>query len=446
MNQPVIKAEHLSKRYTLGVRSRQGGQSSLRDKLTQTARSVAQRFTLPAWQPSDPSTFWALNDVSFDVGQGEIVGIIGRNGAGKSTLLKILSRITEPTAGRIEIEGRVASLLEVGTGFHGELTGRENIFLNGAILGMSKAEISRKFDEIVAFAEVEKFLETPVKRYSSGMYVRLAFAVAAHLEPEILIVDEVLAVGDTAFQKKCLGKMGDVSAKEGRTVLFVSHNMETVQSLCQRTCLLESGRVVTQGDTREVINQYLQSVRDLMLSDNHSLAQRRDRSGDGSARFVEIKVEDADGHDVIRANSRLKITLRYEGKAPLLHPQFSATVYDYNRGLGLISFSSKATGGLPDSMPAQGEVTCISESLYLTPGRCYINLSLYRGGGSICTDYVQYAGYFDVEGCDIFGLGNLPERDWVVCLREHEWGFQPISQSGEQSGHFDSRPLSLPHA
>ena len=201
MQDAVIKAENLGKKYTLGVRSgRQGGRTSLRDQVTQTAKTLKRKLTSSAPPPALPSDFWALKEVSFDVQQGEIVGIIGRNGAGKSTLLKILSRITEPTTGRIEIEGRVASLLEVGTGFHGELTGRENIYLNGAILGMSKAEISRKFDEIVAFAEVEKFLETPVKRYSSGMYVRLAFAVAAHLEPEILIVDEVLAVGDTAFQ------------------------------------------------------------------------------------------------------------------------------------------------------------------------------------------------------------------------------------------------------
>mgnify|MGYP001794271274 CR=1 FL=1 len=429
MQNAVIRAENLSKKYTLGIRSGlQGGRTSLRDQLTQTARgftrNLKRKLSSSAPPAELPGDFWALKDISFDVQQGEIVGIVGRNGAGKSTLLKILSRITEPTTGRVEIEGRVASLLEVGTGFHSELTGRENIYLNGAILGMSKAEISRKFDEIVAFAEVEKFLETPVKRYSSGMYVRLAFAVAAHLEPEILIVDEVLAVGDTAFQKKCLGKMGDVSAKEGRTVLFVSHNMETVQSLCQRACLLDSGQVVTQGPTADVINQYLASVRDTMLSEGSSLAQRQDRSGDGSARFTAIEIEDADGGSVVRANSRLKITLRYEGKAPLLHPQFSATVYDYNRSLGLVSLSSKTTGGLPDTIPASGEVTCITEPLYLTPGRCYINLSLYRAGGSICTDYIQYAGYFDVEGCDIFGLGKLPERDWVVCLREHAWHFQ----------------------
>ena len=203
--------------------------------------------------------FWALKDVSFEVKQGEVLGIIGRNGAGKSTLLKILSRITEPTEGRVVIRGRVASLLEVGTGFHPELTGRENIFLNGAILGMTQREIRRKFDEIVAFAEVEKFLDTPVKRYSSGMYVRLAFAVAAHLEPEILVVDEVLAVGDAEFQKKCLGKMDEVSRRQGRTVLFVSHNMDAVLRLCSRAILLESGTVRATDDVKIVVPAYLDS-------------------------------------------------------------------------------------------------------------------------------------------------------------------------------------------
>ncbi|MFM8887803.1 MAG: ABC transporter ATP-binding protein, partial [Chthoniobacterales bacterium] len=210
----------------------------------------------PSAQSAD---FWALRDVSFDVQPGEVIGVIGRNGAGKSTLLKILSRITEPTSGEARIRGRVASLLEVGTGFHPELSGRENIFLNGAILGMSKQEIRNKFDEIVAFAEIEKFIDTPVKRYSSGMYVRLAFAVAAHLEPEILIVDEVLAVGDAAFQKKCLGKMREVSAGQGRTVIFVSHNMGAVRSLCSRVCALRSGEVYALGETGPIVEEYLKS-------------------------------------------------------------------------------------------------------------------------------------------------------------------------------------------
>lgn len=255
MSDPIIRIENLSKRYTLGRQSQNGARyRTLRDTLSESARNLFQRNGHAA----ATEEFWALKDVSFEVQPGEVVGIIGRNGAGKSTLLKILSRITEPTEGRIKIKGRVASLLEVGTGFHPELTGRENIFLNGAILGMGRVEIKAKFDEIVAFAEVEKFLDTPVKRYSSGMYVRLAFAVAAHLEPEILVVDEVLAVGDAQFQKKCLGKMEDI-ADCGRTVLIVSHQLGVVAQLCARAIMLDAGRLIDYGPARKVIEAYLES-------------------------------------------------------------------------------------------------------------------------------------------------------------------------------------------
>ena len=258
----VISVENLSKRYLIG-HQRQEGYANFRDALAEGARDLGRKIFHPflssTGQQVNNSTieeFYALRDVSFEIKRGERVGIIGRNGAGKSTLLKLLSRITEPTSGRITIDGRVASLLEVGTGFHPELTGRENIFLNGAVLGMTKVEIKRKFDEIVAFSEVEKFLDTPVKRYSSGMYVRLAFAVAAHLEPEILIVDEVLAVGDAQFQKKCLGKMKEVG-QEGRTMLFVSHNMGAVRNLCSRAIMLDRGRLVANAGVDAVIGQYL---------------------------------------------------------------------------------------------------------------------------------------------------------------------------------------------
>jgi lipopolysaccharide transport system ATP-binding protein len=243
MSDSIITVDRISKRYRLG----QIGMSSLRE-------SAERLFRAKEAQP-EINDFWALRDVSFEVKRGEVLGVIGRNGAGKSTLLKLLSRITEPTSGRAILRGRVASLLEVGTGFHPELTGRENIFLNGAILGMRKAEITAKFDEIVAFAELDKFIDTPVKRYSSGMYVRLAFAVAAHLDPEILLIDEVLAVGDASFQKKCLGKMSDV-AKAGRTVLFVSHNMIAVNSLCQRALMLEGGRLVLDDTAQSVVIAY----------------------------------------------------------------------------------------------------------------------------------------------------------------------------------------------
>jgi lipopolysaccharide transport system ATP-binding protein len=263
MTDTVIKAENLGKKYIIGHQAENGRYTALRDVLIQNLNNLWQKTKdllkgRPIILGDRLEEVWALDDLSFEIRQGEAVGIIGRNGAGKTTLLRILSRITEPTRGRVSIKGRVASLLEVGTGFHPELTGRENIYLNGTILGMTRAEIRRKFDEIVAFAEIEKYLDTPVKRYSSGMYVRLAFAVAAHLEPEILLVDEVLAVGDAAFQKKCLGKMEDV-AKEGRTVLFVSHNMIAVQSLCKRAICLNSGRIRKDGEVAKVVTDYLKA-------------------------------------------------------------------------------------------------------------------------------------------------------------------------------------------
>jgi lipopolysaccharide transport system ATP-binding protein len=262
MSDAVITVENLSKRYLLGHRSGEQGHNTFRDVITREARNFARKAVdvlqgRQVVQGDEVEEFWALKNVSFDVKQGETIGIIGRNGAGKSTLLKVLSRITDPTYGWVSLRGRVASLLEVGTGFHQELTGRENIFLNGAILGMTQREIRKKFDEIVAFAEVERFLDTPVKRYSSGMYVRLAFAVAAHLEPEILIVDEVLSVGDAEFQKKCLGKIDDVSRREGRTILFVSHNMGVIASLCPTAIWLDQGSIRQYGPARGVVASYL---------------------------------------------------------------------------------------------------------------------------------------------------------------------------------------------
>lgn len=294
MSAPIIKVENLYKQFVINHEG-QERYTALRDVIAKKAKKI---FSFPSSGKSHHSKpskekFWALQDVSFDIQPGERLGIIGRNGAGKSTLLKILSRITDPTAGRISLLGRVASLLEVGTGFHPELTGRENVFLNGAILGMNRTEIRKKFDEIVDFAEVEKFLDTPVKRYSSGMYVRLAFAVAAHLEPEILVVDEVLAVGDAQFQKKCLGKMGDVSKGEGRTVLFVSHNMTAVKTLCSRGVFLKNGEVNFIGPIDQAINKY-QLIFSPSLKTNFDLHD--DRAGNEKIRLnsLEIELDDND--------------------------------------------------------------------------------------------------------------------------------------------------------
>ena len=312
MSDIAITAENLSKSHWVGHRSTQReSYTALRDVIAREARNFARKTTdfvrgRQMVQGDEIEQFWALRDVSFEVKRGEVLGIIGRNGAGKSTLLKILSRITEPDLGRVTLRGRVASLLEVGTGFHPELTGRENIFLNGAILGMPRAEIKAKFDEIVAFAEVEPFLDTPVKRYSSGMYVRLAFAVAAHLESEILIVDEVLAVGDTAFQAKCLGKMGEVTKSGGRTVLFVSHNMAAIQSLSDRAIMLDHGRNCSIGATGGVVAQYLSSSaprQDMALKD------RTDRLGNGRLRFTGVQFLNHVGKPVSEIISGDKLTI-----------------------------------------------------------------------------------------------------------------------------------------
>jgi len=299
MSNIAIRVNNLGKQYNIG--GPQAQHSTLYEGLTHTLKSPFQWFRK---QPK--TTFWALKDLSFEINHGEVVGFIGENGAGKSTLLKVLSRITEPTAGRVEIYGRIGSLLEVGTGFHPELTGRENIYLNGAILGMKAAEINRKFDEIVAFADIERFLDTPVKRYSSGMYVRLAFAVAAHLEPEILIVDEVLAVGDVAFQQKCLNKMGKVS-QEGRTVLFVSHNMPAIQNLCGTTYLLKQGRIIKSGEASKVIDAYYQSTTET----NRSELEIRDVP-DGAVRFLKWQISQNTINDPYSCYSGQPCTLTFQ--------------------------------------------------------------------------------------------------------------------------------------
>ena len=369
MTTSAVKAENLGKKYTIGHLSRREPYATMRDALARTAASTVgglwNALSGRALVRSETfEEFWALRNVSFDVGQGQVVGIIGRNGAGKSTLLKILSRITDPSTGQAELHGRVASLLEVGTGFHPELTGRENIFLNGAILGMPKAEIRRKFDEIVAFAGTEQFLDTPVKRYSSGMYVRLAFAVAAHLEPEIMVIDEVLAVGDAQFQKKCLGKIEEVSSKEGRTVLFVSHQMGMITSLCQRAILLENGGVVFDGGASEAVQKYY--LRDGNQPYAVDYAKLGQKVGDEFATLLSAWIEDENGNPVgeLDIRSSFKIKLRYA-----LHqavPRFPVPNFHFNNSQGVLAFAS---GGGSTMQAEEG----IYESTCFVPGNLLNN-------------------------------------------------------------------------
>jgi homopolymeric O-antigen transport system ATP-binding protein len=413
MSQPAIIAEKLSKFYLVGHNAApQERYTALRDVLTREAGRVA-RGALDLVRGRQfvagdvVEEFWALRDVSFEVGEGEILGIVGRNGAGKSTLLKILSRITEPTEGRAVLRGRVSILLEVGTGFHPELTGRENIFLNGATLGMTRAEIRRKFDEIVAFSEVERFLDTPVKRFSSGMYVRLAFAVAAHLEPEILLVDEVLAVGDAEFQKKCLGKMQDVASKQGRTVLFVSHNLAAVQNLCGRALLLANGRSIAIGDTDDILQSYLAEMR---RDDGDPLDRRKDREGSGDVRFVSVSLEGSDGVPVTAfrcgADSKLHI---------LLHNRSGRELHNFHLSVGVNNEMAQRIALLDSEMldanikilPAGLQSVRITmQRMPLMPGR--YQLTLYSAVNGIVADWIKNAATMDIEAGDFFRTGRLP--------------------------------------
>jgi lipopolysaccharide transport system ATP-binding protein len=386
MSDVVIRVEGLGKRYVIGHQAaRHGSPDTLRDvisgtwkSLTRSARDMASGRQLVAGDEIED--FWALDDVSFEVKRGEVVGIIGRNGAGKSTLLKILSRITEPSAGRVEIRGRVASLLEVGTGFHPELTGRENVYLNGAILGMSRAEIKRKFDEIVSFAEVEKFLDTPVKRYSSGMYVRLAFAVAAHLDPEILIVDEVLAVGDVAFQNKCLNKMQDV-AGVGRTVLFVSHNLQAVRTLCTRGILLSKGRVERDAPAHETIDAYKAGATRTGFDASSEVGNHHHRRGDGSARFTDIRILDAAGGESLRfpTGETVRMRLAFKVVAPIPRLHLSMVMYS---GAPRVAVTSVYEPLCDEPMQAgeEGEIELDLPAVNLRPGE--YNLYFWLGSSS----------------------------------------------------------------
>lgn len=404
MKRPVLVAEKLSKRYKIG--RPQPVARSWRASLAQAFCSHLSRLRLLSEGGRADDFIWALRDVSLQVHPGEVVGIIGRNGAGKSTLLKMLSRIVFPTVGHATIHGRVGSLLEVGTGFHPELTGRENIFLNGAVLGMRRTEIRRVFDEIVAFAEIEKFLDTPVKRYSSGMYVRLAFAVAAHLNPEILLVDEVLAVGDIQFQKKCLGKMGDV-ARSGRTILFISHNMAAVEGLCQRGIVLEGGRMTFDGNVSGALKQYLLSTQPQIST---PLRDRDDRTGSGAIRFTSANMRDEDGHDlpVLSTGRDALLELAFEAdKATPLHNLQVAIGLDTNTGHRIANLNSEATGDTFDHVPSTAGVLAVSlNRLPLLPGRYHY--TIYCTVNGVIADWIQNAGHFDVEAGTFYSTGKLP--------------------------------------
>jgi lipopolysaccharide transport system ATP-binding protein len=409
MSAIAIRAEQLSKQYRIGYKK--ASYQTFREALTAAVRAPVRWITGDKIQ--ERNTIWALDDVSFEINHGEAVGIIGRNGSGKSTLLKILSRITRPTSGRAEIFGRVGSLLEVGTGFHPELTGRENIYLNGAILGMHRKEIDRKFDEIVAFSEIERFLDTPVKYYSSGMYVRLAFAVAAHLEPEILVVDEVLAVGDAEFQKKCLGKMGDV-ASEGRTVLFVSHNLRAVQNLCSRSILLLKGKIVTDGVTENVINTYLSSVID---SDVVPISQRRDRSGDGIFRFTELTFNGEKGN-IINCGEKTDIVISCEVNGKIKNPDISIGFLDV-AGIRAMHISNRVAGIPIPFLSANMKLVCSFKKFPLLPGKYILNLYCEVNGK--IADYVKEAAIIDVGVGDYYDSGKLPPSGFGFTAVDQEW-------------------------
>jgi lipopolysaccharide transport system ATP-binding protein len=401
MNDTAINVQHLSKRYTIGAAV---GQQTFREALISGAKAPLRRMRSAlrgGGSVAATRDFWALRDISFEVKRGEVVGIIGRNGAGKSTLLKILSRITGPTGGYAEIHGRVGTLLEVGTGFHPELTGRENMYLNGAILGMSRADIDRKFDEIVAFAEVEQFIDTMVKHYSSGMYLRLAFAVAAHLEPEILIVDEVLAVGDAQFQRKCLGKMGEV-AKEGRTVLFVSHNMGAVRSLCSRAIWLHDGAVRMDSGTYEVIDQYLQQT----TTSTSSMIDLNDipRNELLATRLKLTNITFNNGTPPMYGEP-LRVEFGYETTADVYGVSFSFG-FSSLEGTRMLSLDSDV-GGLRMDLPrgSSGVAVATLDALYLQPGIYMLDVAARSGD----------RGFLDsLGGCAQVEITSGPDTPSVV--------------------------------
>jgi homopolymeric O-antigen transport system ATP-binding protein len=415
---PVIEVNHLSKKYELGAsRPRE---DSLREVLMHSLRrswQTLRRGSSASQNASGPQWIWALRDVNFSVEPGDVVGIIGANGAGKSTLLKILSRITDPTEGYVRLRGRVASLLEVGTGFHPDLTGRENIFLNGVMLGMTKAEVLSKFDEIVAFSELEKFLDTPVKHYSSGMYVRLGFAVAAHLDPEILIVDEVLAVGDMAFQKKCLGKMGEFG-ESGRTILFVSHNIAAMVNLCQKGIVLQQGQLTFEGDAKSAANYYVGAVSgEEKKNRSHTTDLWSARGRLPQFRPWLCKLELYNG-EAIPFDGEMAIggTLRVHLQFLLHQPSanFDARI-NFVDMYGQVIFAARSTYDRDRNWgerSGQQEMICEIHDLPLTPGEYRIVAALVID--EKCVDYVENAGHLKIVGSDFYGTGKIPSLGFFV--------------------------------
>lgn len=416
MTHPAIRVEDLGKQYHLGLRER--GYRTLRETIMNAAAAPLRRFRHLSGTSRKVERIWALKDVSFEVQPGEVVGIIGRNGAGKSTLLKILTRITEPTTGRAEVRGHVGSLLEVGTGMHPELTGRENVFLNGAVLGMPRASIKHKFDEIVDFSGVEKFLDTPVKRFSSGMRVRLAFAVAAHLDPEILLIDEVLAVGDAEFQKKCLGKMGEV-AGSGRTVLFVSHNMAAIQNLCPRTMLLELGQLETIGPTDNVVEHYLSNA----LSGNRAGRPLSDFRLPGHQSIIqEVHLYDEEGKatNQVPVGGAITIEICYAHSEPFRSPGFGIGIETHDAQRLAFLHTNIQCGHVPE-LPAAGRVVCRLPRVPFIPGVYYLSFGCLECGTRI--DALARAVELHVETADYFGTGRLPHPGHTRIVVDAEWDF-----------------------
>jgi len=439
MTDYALRVRDIGKEYKIG--QRQEKYQTLRDVITDSVsapfRRARQLMRGEAYGAANlTESIWALKDISFDVKHGEVVGIIGHNGAGKSTLLKVLSQITEPTTGEIRLYGRVGALLEVGTGFHEELTGRENVYLNGAILGMGREEIDRKFDEIVDFAGVETFIDTPVKHYSSGMKLRLGFAVAAHLEPEILVVDEVLAVGDAAFQKKCLGKMSDV-ADSGRTVLFVSHNMAAVSSLCTRGILLNSGEIMVDDDTANTIATYTEQNN---LIATTSLRNRSDRTGNGKFRFTDIQFKDRSTNNyVVQSGHDVDVVLTYEisDGNPIENINAAIVFYDL---FGNIAFtcSSRFLSETYTLYP-DGQLICKIDNFPLAPGR--YTVKLWGAIGTQTVDSIENAVVCDVTPGDFFGSGNLPTvSKHGYILVHHSW--QTIASQAKVEILLDEREIT----